>query len=240
MIKFAKFIELFPSAMHQLFVGPPQSEQDLTHRAKFIAGMSLGELADRLAVSVPTNLFHAKGWVGQLLEKALGATAGNLDQPDFEHLGIELKSLPVKANGLPQESTYICRVHLPIEEFDFYQSRVWRKCRHILWVPIEASAHIPVTQRKIGTALLWQPDKRIEAILKQDWEELNDMMRLGQFDRLSAHLGTYLQCRPKAANSQQQIYILNEEGVKTPIVPKGFYLRVHLTQHILLTHYALA
>lgn len=226
--------------MHQFVAQPPESKDQLLQRAFQLSGMTLGQLANKLNQPTPETLLHAKGWVGQLLEKSLGATAGNLDLPDFPNLGIELKTLPINHQLLPQESTYLCRISLPINENDFYQSRVWRKCQRILWIPIQAAPAIPIVNRQIGTPLLWRPSAEIEAILKQDWHELNEMMRLGQFENLSARLGTYLHVRPKAANSKDLIHVLNEEGTTIPIVPKGFYLRSCLTQHILSTNFFLA
>lgn len=226
--------------MHQFDLLTPDSIEQLMHQSLMLAGISLGELAKKLNISVPTHLDFAKGWPGQLIEKTLGADAGNLDLPDFQHLGVELKTLPINAHGLPQESTYLCRVTLPLTETDFYQSRVWRKCARILWVPVEASHNIPVAERKIGTAVLWSPSTYIEGVLKQDWEELMQMMRLGQFDMLSARLGTYLQLRPKAASARTKVMVTNAEGEYVPIVPKGFYLRPQLTQQIVAEHYVSA
>lgn len=238
MIEFAKFISIMPSAMHQLLPSPPETSHILLERAYDLAGMTLGELANRLNEKAPPDLLRAKGWVGQLLEKALGASAGNLDLPDFPQLGIELKTLPINAQGMPQESTYLCRVTLPLQESTFYLSRVWRKCAQILWIPIQASPQLSLLDRMIGTAILWSPNPHLEATLKRDWEELTDMMRLGQFDKLSAHHGTYLQLRPKAANAKQLVTVTNDQGKSIAIVPKGFYLRSCLTQMILREYYA--
>src|SRR5476651_1088416 len=105
---------------------PPTSETELMTRAYSLAGMTLETLAQRCGESVPLDLLHAKGWVGQLMEKALGATAANLDQPDFIHLGIELKTLPLTKEGKPSESTYICTATIP-DTGSWENSRVWRK-----------------------------------------------------------------------------------------------------------------
>ena len=42
-----------------------------------------------------------------LLETALGATAGSKAEQDFSHLGIELKTLPINAEGFPLETTFV-------------------------------------------------------------------------------------------------------------------------------------
>ena len=76
-------------------INPPETDDELLHRAQQIAGLTLLQLANQLAEPVPEKLHHAKGWIGQLLEKALGATAGSLPEPDFQQLGIELKTTEI-------------------------------------------------------------------------------------------------------------------------------------------------
>jgi len=92
----------------------PGDEAELLARASVLAGATLGELAPRVGLTAPPDLRHAKGFVGQLLERVLGASAGSLSQPDFPALGVELKSLPVNARGRPCESTFVC--HIPLTE----------------------------------------------------------------------------------------------------------------------------
>ena len=79
----------------------PQTEQALLEKAQSIAGLTFGELADELNIPVPPDLKRDKGWVGMLFETALGATAGSKAEQDFSHLGIELKTLPINAEGFP-------------------------------------------------------------------------------------------------------------------------------------------
>lgn len=218
----------------------PATESELCRRAHELAGKTLGELAALWGEVTPSSQLHAKGWVGQFIEKILGASAANWDQPDFVNLGIELKTLPINRLGIPVESTYICMLSLPLLETDFHQSRVWRKMAKILWIPIEANKEQALAQQKIGTPLLWSPNQRLYQQLKQDWEELTELIALGRFSELSAHQGKYLQIRPKAANAKILTHTLNQEGHMISIVPKGFYLRRDLTRQIMQQHYALS
>ena len=87
---------------------PPTDETELLARAQAIAGLTLRELAEREHVHTPKSFRRAKGFAGQLIELALGANAGSSPLPDFPHLGVELKTIPI-ADGLkPLESTHIC------------------------------------------------------------------------------------------------------------------------------------
>jgi DNA mismatch repair protein MutH len=203
-------------------------------RTQAIAGLTLLQLARQLNEPVPEKLNHAKGWIGQLLEKALGATAGSLPEPDFQQLGIELKTLPVNRNGQPRESTYVCTVPLQNNhDLVWHQSWVRNKLKRVLWVPIESDKQIPVTERHIGQAILWSPSPQQEKILQQDWEELMDMVCTGQLAQISARHGTYLQIRPKAANASSLVNTEDEHGQAALTLPRGFYLRTIFTEQIL-------
>ena len=95
-----------------MFVAPPSNTQELLDRASQLCGCSLQQIANHMSCPVPIDTTYAKGWVGQLIEQALGASAGALPEPDFVTLGIELKTLPVDQNYKPRESTYVCVVQL--------------------------------------------------------------------------------------------------------------------------------
>ncbi|MBI3178429.1 MAG: DNA mismatch repair protein MutH, partial [Deltaproteobacteria bacterium] len=79
----------------------PAREEDLLRRASDLSGQSVGELAATLGVQVPSDLRHSKGLMGCLAELALGSEPKAGDGPDFPHLGIELKTVPVDAAGIP-------------------------------------------------------------------------------------------------------------------------------------------
>jgi len=218
---------------------PPNSEQELLDRCRTITGKTILELANIFNQKIPTTLHQAKGWIGTLIEWHLGADSANKSQPDFSNLGIELKTLPLNAQYQPQESTYICTASLNPNLEVWRTSRVYKKLAHVLWVPIEASSQIPIPKRRIGTPILWKPCPKIETILKQDWEELTEILQLGQIAKLSAKQGTYLQIRPKAAHSHILTSTLDEQGEVILTGPKGFYLRSVFTKIILANHYCI-
>ncbi len=220
----------------------PKTEAELLSRCQKLAGMTWATLASTYNQTLPTSLIQAKGFMGQLMEQVLGATANNLPEPDFQHLGIELKTLPLNANGEPRESTYVCTAPISFNaEIEAWtNSRVRKKLARVLWVPFEADPKIPLNERRIGSALLWSPDPATESILRQDWEELTLMLHLGQTANLSAKLGTYLQIRPKAAHSRIVNPGINEQGEDMFQNPRGFYLRSLFTQKILEAHYCKA
>lgn len=212
----------------------PQTEHELRQRALDLAGLTFQELAEEANLTVPENLKKDKGWVGQLLEWHLGATAGSKPQPDFDHLGIELKSIPISYSGKPLESTFVCVAPLVgISGLTWANSHVRNKLSRVLWVPVEGEREIPLAQRRVGTAFIWSPSTSQEQRLQSDWEELMDMIAFGDIERITARMGEVMQIRPKAANSRALTEAYGRSGKPVKTLPRGFYLRTQFTGEIL-------
>lgn len=220
---------------------PPTSEEELIARARQLAGLSLSQVAEKYGVALPTDLRRHKGWSGQLIELALGASAASLPEPDFQQIGVELKTIPVDRQGRPMESTYVCTV--PIEE-EAMQQR-WENCwvkqklARVLWIPVEGNSEIPLSDRRLGNPLLWSPSAKQESQLRNDWEELMEMICMGQVQKITARFGDVLQIRPKAASSSVRGRAIGEEGQHIRTNPRGFYLRSRFTATLLAHYFAL-
>jgi len=216
----------------------PTNEIELQDRINAIAGLTVAELAAQCGIQVPADLRSHKGWLGDLAEHALGCDAASLSEPDFMALGIELKTLPVNNKGLVQESTYICSVPLKDTAQHRWQSScVYKKLRHVLWLPVQASPDVPLAKRSIGTGLLWRAPENELAALEKDWQELMGVITLGEFETLSAQHGDILQIRPKAANARVLVDAVGPNGKLIQTLPRGFYLRSHFTNHLLQQHF---
>ncbi len=216
----------------------PTTEQELLERAQQLAGLTLGELADLSGITPPPDLKRDKGWVGQLLEWHLGATAGSKPVPDFIELGIELKTIPIGYSGKPLETTFVCVAPLiGVQGLRWETSHIRHKLSHVLWIPVEGERDIPLADRHVGSPLLWRPSPDEEAQLKQDWEELMDMIVLGHVEQITARHGEVLQLRPKAANSKAltEAYGANGQPIKT--LPRGFYLKTNFTADLLSRYF---
>ncbi|HHF1356299.1 TPA: DNA mismatch repair endonuclease MutH [Haemophilus influenzae] len=212
----------------------PQTLEQLLSQAQSIAGLTFGELADELHIPVPPDLKRDKGWVGMLLEHALGATAGSKAEQDFSHLGVELKTLPINAEGYPLETTFVSLAPLVQNSgVKWENSHVRHKLSCVLWMPIEGSRHIPLRERHIGAPIFWKPTAEQERQLKQDWEELMDLIVLGKLEQITARIGEVMQLRPKGANSRAVTKGIGKNGEIIDTLPLGFYLRKEFTAQIL-------
>lgn len=212
----------------------PQTEQELLQRAQAIAGLRFADLAQSLHMPVPPDLKRDKGWVGMLIETALGATAGSKAEQDFAHLGIELKTLPINAQGMPLETTFVSLAPLTQNVgVSWENSHVRHKLSKVLWILVEGERQIPLSERRVGQPILWQPSPQQELRLKRDWEELMEYISLGKLEQINATLGEVLQLRPKGANSKALTRGIGKHGEMIDTLPLGFYLRKTFTAEIL-------
>ena len=219
---------------------PPQDEAELLQRAQQLAGQTFAALAAQLGLPVPADLRRDKGWVGMLIELHLGASAGSKAEQDFAHLGIELKTIPVDALGKPLETTFVCVAPLTGNSGVTWEtSHVRHKLARVLWIPIEGDRALPLADRRVGSPLLWQPSEEEDQQLREDWEELMDMIVLGQVERITARHGEVLQLRPKAANSKALTEAIGAQGEPILTLPRGFYLKKNFTGALLARHFLL-
>lgn len=212
----------------------PKSINELMARASDIAGLTLGELAAVNQLPVPKDLKRDKGWIGQLIETELGATAGSKAEQDFQDIGVELKTIPINPLGKPVETTFVtfCPLMPPFAT-RFEDSMVFNKIKRVLWVPVEGERQIPIGARRIGTPFLWQPNQHEFNLLKQDWEEIMEFITLGKVEQVTARHGEVIQLRPKAANSKALTETIDETGNVKQVNPRGFYLKTSFTTQIL-------
>ena len=213
-------------------IRPPADIEELVARAEGLRDCSVAELADALSVQVPTDSRRAKGWVGQLVEAALGATARSRAEPDFGGLGVELKTIPVDAAGTPRESTYVCTVaDEPSAWISWDASWARRKLSKVLFVPIRPGEGIG--DRRFGQIRLWSPSDEEDAALRADWEALREVLSSGERWAVSGRTGRFLQVRPKAADRDDSRWTQDGGGDWVRALPLGFYLRASFTKRIL-------
>ncbi|MGC3836619.1 DNA mismatch repair endonuclease MutH [Moritella viscosa] len=207
-------------------INEPRDINELMDRAQAIAGFNLQQIATLHQLSVPRDLRKEKGWIGQLLELHLGATAGSKPIQDFPELGVELKTIPINTQGKPLETTFVCVAPLTGNHGVTWSTcNVANKLKQVLWIPVLGERDIPIAERIVGSPLLWQPDALENMQLQEDWEELMDMIALGQVEQITARHGKYLQLRPKAANNKVRTKAYGSEGEIIQVRPRGFYLK---------------
>ncbi|BAH82980.1 DNA mismatch repair endonuclease MutH [Candidatus Ishikawella capsulata] len=219
---------------------PPIDEKTLLLRAQKLAGCTIQELALKAGITVPINLKNNKGWVGILIELNLGAYGNNRAIQDFPHLGIELKTIPINSEGYPLESTFICMASLRGNiGITWNNSYVYHKLTRVLWIPVEGKQNIPLNIRRVGAPVLWSPNAHEEHLLRQDWEELIDMIALGEIENITSSYGEYMQLRSKSANKQIFTEAIGNNGQIILTTPRAFYLKKKFTSSLLARYFLL-
>ncbi|GLS90894.1 DNA mismatch repair protein MutH [Psychromonas marina] len=215
-------------------IPPPKSTAELLTLCENIAGHSLRELADLAGIKMAKDLRTNKGWVGQLIEWHLGATAGSKPEQDFKHLGIELKTIPIDQFGKVLETTFVCSTPIfNTTGLTWENSNICNKLSQVLWVPVQGERSVPLPERIVGSGFLWSASEYQTHLLKSDWQELMEKIALGKIESISARDGEVLQLRPKAANGSILTEAYGEDGEIIKVRPRGFYLKKAFTQSII-------
>ena len=188
---------------------PPASTAELVERCIGIAGRTVGEVAALYRVSVPPDLKYARGFIGRLLEQALGADHRARNAPDFPALRVELKSIPIDPRGRPRQPTRVCQVPtLRRGHAEYWEQSLLRsKLACILWIPVQSERHQPITHHRIGGPLLRRLPAHEETVLRADWEECMALLGTGQAEQLGADVGQYLQVRAASRAGARNFYL---------------------------------
>lgn len=217
---------------------PPLSLDELMNRAVSLAGRTLAETAAALGYRLPRTLTTNKGFIGQIAELSLGATAGPDPEPDFPALGVELKTLPIREDGRPLEATYICQARMTgVESTELAESYLMKKLERVLFVPILGGDTL--AERRFAMPLIWSPNPDELATLRADFLMLQSRVRMGEADDLTSRDGVALHLRPKALSSRERTLGISDEGWAVPVRPKAWYLRPAFTERIIKRHFGL-
>lgn len=213
-------------------LAPPVSRRALQVRAHALAGHSIADLAAALGVPLPPTSLRGKGFVGQLVERALGADPQARERPDFPDLGVELKTIPVDGQGRPCASTFVCSIAMAkADAAEWEEATLHKRLACVLFMPVHTPSNAALGARVLGRAKLWTPSPETQVQLRADWEDLIGAIGAGRGDTLTAREGHYVQVRPKAAHARVRTLGPSPDGVQS-MLPLGFYLRPSFTRAI--------
>lgn len=217
-----------------MYAPPPASVDELLARARSLEGARLDVIAREIGASTAGDAVRTKGRPGEILERALGATGGSTRVVDFPDLGVELKTIPIDERGVPIESTYVCTLTLgDAETQEWETSWVRAKLSRVLFVPLLTREGEAWPARTVGAPLLWSPTPEQESVLRGDFDDVVGLIGVGRIEELTAHLGRWLQVRPKARDGSKIGRAWGPDNEAIAAVPRGFYLRARFTGAIL-------
>ncbi|MFC6276403.1 DNA mismatch repair protein MutH [Psittacicella hinzii] len=217
---------------------PPQTWSQLLTYVQALVGKTVEQIADKHQVELIDSLKLNRGWLGNLIEIALGASAGSKPTQDFIDLGLELKTLAINENGKVKSDIFISS--LPLNSYmlqDWQLSHVLYKLKRILFIPVENNPEIPLAQRRIGKGFIWSPNAQQLATLEADWKSIMEIITQRDFTALKSNLGSALCVRVKALNTQQSNTFNDIDLHSINLPPLSFYLRRNFVNEILQSVY---
>ncbi len=218
-------------------VNEPATFEELTQNLERIVGRSISDLAKDMNQPLPISPLHGKGFTGELIEKCLGASAQNLPIPDFPKLGVELKTIPVDDDLKPLESMFLCYAPLTdIRHLSFENSSLYTKIRRMLFVLVTASRDRDYVERYVVGYFFYAPSPQELAVIRNDFNEIYELIKTGNIDKVNARLGSIIQMRPKAANGKALTECVGPEGEIIKTRPRGFYMRRSFSSRLIEQH----
>lgn len=151
-----------------------------------------------------------KGAIGQFIEEyVFNYRPNNKAVPDFEELGVELKTVPLiknrKGQMVAKERMTLTIINYMKEyKKSFRESSFWKKSREMLLIFYFHDQNVPIRDWKIiHTCLINLEDNpRDLLIIEKDWETIVTKIKNGEADKLSGSDTSYLEACTKGASSK--------------------------------------
>ena len=183
----------------------PADEESILVYASHLEGQTLNE-----AIPNYENTFNGgRGSFGLILETGyFGLERNNESRPDFEEVGIELKSTPLKRlrNGDLRAKERISLSMIDYNELAYERGPLsatsfWTKIKRMLLVFYEYSRDLGVLEYPVRIVRLWEFPEEDRLVLAKDWERIKSYVDKGEAHLLSEGLTNYLGAATKGASS---------------------------------------
>lgn len=154
------------------------------------------------------NIHRRKGSFGNALEKYyFEYDINSSPHPDFEKVGLELKTTPVKRNrngsySAKERLVFSMIDYMTVVNEDFEHSSFLKKASKVLLITYEWQPHVDPLDYKIVLASLWGLPDRDMPQFKQDWETIVNKIRDGHAEDISSSDTMYLEACTKASNAK--------------------------------------
>jgi DNA mismatch repair protein MutH len=178
---------------------------ELMERASWLRGKKLSQVFEEIAGEDNVSRVHSKGSVGTALEKGFfNIPQNSRAEADIPHLGVEIKTCPLKYNG--------DRTRLSIKEplslniinyFDedkcekFTDSALYKKNAKILFIFYIHDFEKERSEYLIKYVFLWNMNEEVLSELSPDYEKIKEMIRGGKAHEIHQHQHKYLTICPK-------------------------------------------
>ena len=174
----------------------------LLQKAKWLEGKTLAQIGDEIRKQDPTSRVLTKGEVGYVIEKGFFGIEKNSDaKPDIEHLGVEIKTCPLKFDSTKTKLSVKEPLSLNMidycEEYknkDIKESSLYKKNQKILFV---LYIHDKSKLAKNRYEFTEQFVKRVIDELSQDYKLIVKKIKEGKAHEIHQYEHGYLTLCPK-------------------------------------------
>lgn len=179
---------------------PKEKSSILEYSAK-LEGKTLGEVVDESFFKLKSN---NKGSFGSTLESGyFMIDNNNEDVPDFEFLGIELKTTPMKIGKkkkyAPKERMSLCMINYMTILTDGFEGSFMAKNHELLIIFYLDNKEEDIRDKKILRHVLWKfPDEDLR-IIENDWNIIANKIKKGLAHEISCGDTFYIEAAPKGA-----------------------------------------
>ncbi len=178
---------------------------ELVYKAKWLEGKTLKQIAKGIKDTDAYSRVVTKGDIGYLIEKGFfGINKNSEAEPDIKHLGVEIKTCPLKYNSNhtvlsvkePLSLNMINYVK-EVKSRNLRESSVYRKNKRILFVFYLHDPNVDRSDYRIKYVFLWKMNQRILDELEPDYDEIIQKIRTGKAHEIHQSDNKYLTLCPK-------------------------------------------
>lgn len=195
-----------------------KTKEELLQHARILEGHSVKEAIqinqESSLVSVSRSaspLYKGKGGFGDYLEENyFGKKNDTESRPDFDELGIELKSVPLKINN---DGSIRVKERIVLNKFRFYDivnetfetSHFLKKDAILLLIFYFHNNQLAMEDKKINLVDLWEVLNHDANQIRADWEYIVNKIKEGKAHELSEGDTLYLGACTKGATAQKSM-----------------------------------
>lgn len=182
-----------------------KSVDELLAKAKWLEGKTLSEIAQVIKKSDNVSRVITKGDVGYVIERGFfGIEKNSESEPDITHLGVEVKTCPLKFNKdrtkLSVKEPLSLNIINYMEEHknnDITQSSLYKKNKKMLLVLYIHDKEKKRSEYIIKYVFLWEMDEKVLNELRPDYMIIINKIREGKAHEIHQKNNKYLTLCPK-------------------------------------------
>jgi len=211
----------------------PEDKKAILKYAKKLIGKSLREVCD---ISILEHNYKGKGNFGQVLEKYyFGYEPNSKAEADFNQIGMELKSSPLKQlrnKEFRSKERLVLNIinYMNVVNQSFEKSDFYKKNASLLLIFYLHQNGFNIIDYIIKLVDEWRfPNTDIE-VIKRDWEIINSKIKDGKAHELSEGDTFYLGACTKGANSTS---LRNQPFSTLQAKPRAYSFKQGYVNHII-------